>query len=173
MDWRAALITGGLPVSYSVKSSVLYRDYDFGDCFNFNPACLELPDETDPKKRFVHERGKLYSCVVLMNADFTELDYINCFYGPYTYKVWITAENEVGSANSFVGLDVIPEHYKYSNSKSTKHPLLTTLSSTIIHIRVLLTVASVLVKPSLDCAVFHFTQAVCDLHHTKSVQPLL
>ena len=121
LEWRAALFTGGLPVSYSVKFSV--KSDIFRECFNFNAACLELPDETDLKKRFVYERGKLYSCVVLMNAYFTEIEKIKCIYSPYTYKVWITAENEVGSANSSVGWKVVPLHYRYTNSKSAKTTL--------------------------------------------------
>ena len=118
LDWRAALFTGGLPVSYSVKFSL--RSDIFKDCFNFDVECLELPDETEPKERFVHERGKRYSCVVLLNAEIGEWGHHRCIFNSYTYQVWITAENEVGSANSSIEWKVAPKYYKYSNSKSPK-----------------------------------------------------
>ena len=118
LDWRAALFTGGLPVSYSVKFSL--RSDFFKDCFNFDVECLELPDETEPKERFVHERGKRYSCVVLLNAEIGEWGHHRCIFNSYTYQVWITAENEVGSANSSIEWKVAPKYYKYSNSKSPK-----------------------------------------------------
>ena len=118
LDWRAALFTGGLPVSYSVKFSL--RSDIFKDCFNFDVECLELPDETEPKERFVHERGKRYSCVVLLNAEIGEWGHHRCIFNSYTYQVWITAENEVGSTNSSIEWKVLPKYYKYSNSKSPK-----------------------------------------------------
>jgi len=94
--WSASIVTGGLPVNYSVKLCV-------NDSFALNNGVCNWSHNPDCRPTNVLSIDKDFFCVLKSSTDFVSSCENTC-----NYTVSVVAENAVGSATSWRYVPFIP-----------------------------------------------------------------
>ena len=94
--WSASIVTGGLPVNYSVKLCL-------NDSYVTNNGVCKWSSNPDCQPTNILSKDKDFFCVLLYSGDFISPCEKTC-----NYTLSIVAENAVGSATSWRYLPFIP-----------------------------------------------------------------